>query len=253
MADQQSSILPSHLYRSSALSLLPRSAALGPAAAAPAALYDPFARFRPYTASKNVARSGVDTAAAAGGHFMVPAAVEPSKKIVMYSREFYTACTIGGMLSCGLTHTIVTPMDVVKCNMQIDPKKYTSIGQAFGLVMKEQGVKGLVKGWAPTLFGYSAQGAFKFGLYEFFKKYYADLAGEEIAHNYKTLIYLAGSASAEFFADMALCPFEAVKVRVQTKPGFANGLTDGFPKFIAAEGFGGYVGLPLCSFFLRSY
>jgi solute carrier family 25 phosphate transporter 3 len=33
-------------------------------------------------------------------------------------------------------------------------------------------------------------------------------------------------------------------VRVQTKPGFANGLTDGFLKFIAAEGFGGlYKGL----------
>lgn len=28
----------------------------------------------------------------------------------------------------------------------------------------------------------------------------------------QNLIYLAGSASAEFFADIALCPFEAVKV-----------------------------------------
>jgi hypothetical protein len=30
--------------------------------------------------------------------------------------------------------------------------------------------------------------------------------------NYGTLVYLAGSASAEFFADIALSPFEAVKV-----------------------------------------
>ena len=28
----------------------------------------------------------------------------------------------------------------------------------------------------------------------------------------QNLIYLAGSASAEFIADIALCPFEAVKV-----------------------------------------
>ena len=29
---------------------------------------------------------------------------------------------------------------------------------------------GLVKGWLPTLIGYSIQGAGKFGLYEYFKK-----------------------------------------------------------------------------------
>ena len=42
---------------------------------------------------------------------------------------------------------------------------------------------------------------------------YADMAGEELVAKYQTLIFLAGSASAEFFADMALSPFEAVKVR----------------------------------------
>jgi solute carrier family 25 phosphate transporter 3 len=30
-----------------------------------------------------------------------------------------------------------------------------------------------------------------------------------------------------------------MQVKVQTVPGFANGMLDGFPKFIAAEGFGG--------------
>lgn len=43
------------------------------------------------------------------------------------------------------------------------------------------------------------------------RRYYSDLAGEENAKAYKTLIFLAGSASAEFFADIGLCPFEAVK------------------------------------------
>lgn len=39
------------------------------------------------------------------------------------------------------------------------------------------------------------------------------MAGEELVAKYQTIIFLAGSASAEFFADMALSPFEAVKVR----------------------------------------
>ena len=43
----------------------------------------------------------------------------PSEKIKMYSPAFYAACTTGGMLSCGVTHTAVTPLDVVKCNMQV--------------------------------------------------------------------------------------------------------------------------------------
>ncbi|KAI5604402.1 hypothetical protein POPTR_001G322300v4 [Populus trichocarpa] len=170
------------------------------------------------------------------GGFVIPAPSEPGKRIEMYSPAFYAACTVGGILSCGLTHTTVTPLDLVKCNMQIDPAKYKSISSGFGVLLKEQGVRGFFRGWVPTLLGYSAQGACKFGFYEFFKKYYSDLAGPENAAKYKTLIYLAGSASAEVIADIALCPFEAVKVRVQTQPGFARGLSDGMPKFVKAEG-----------------
>lgn len=51
--------------------------------------------------------------------FVVPAPSEPGK-IAMYSPAFYAACTVGGILSCGLTHTAVTPLDLVKCNMQVD-------------------------------------------------------------------------------------------------------------------------------------
>ena len=35
--------------------------------------------------------------------------------------------------------------------------------------------------------------------------------GEENAYLYRTSLYLAASASAEFFADIALAPMEAVK------------------------------------------
>lgn len=48
------------------------------------------------------------------------------------------------------------------------------------------------------------------------------------------------SASAEVFANLALCPFEAVKVRVQAQPHFAKGLADGFPKVYRTEGFLGF-------------
>ncbi|KAB0380753.1 hypothetical protein FD755_008537 [Muntiacus reevesi] len=39
------------------------------------------------------------------------------------SVKFYALCGFGGVLSCGLTHTAVVPLDLVKCRMQVDPQK----------------------------------------------------------------------------------------------------------------------------------
>ena len=84
------------------------------------------------------------------------------------------------------------------------------------------------------------QGALKYGGYEFFKKFYADLAGEEVAKKWKTTVYLAASASAEFFADLGLCPFEAIKVRMQTTmPPFARSTFSGWSSITAKEGTSG--------------
>ena len=133
-----------------------------------------------------------------------------------HTNGFYGLCCIGGVLSCGLTHLAVTPLDVAKCNMQVDPAKYKGLIGSIKTIAAEEGSAALFKGWLPTLLGYSAQGCFKFGLYEFFKDFYSNLAGEQNAHAYRGWIYLAGSASAEVFADAALCPFEMIKVKVQT-------------------------------------
>jgi solute carrier family 25 (mitochondrial phosphate transporter), member 3 len=113
------------------------------------------------------------------------------------------------------------------------------------MIYRAEGVRGIFTGWSPTLFGYSAQGAFKYGWYEFFKKTYADAAGPEAAHKYKTGLYLAASASAEFLADIALCPFEAVKVRMQGAiPNPYTGTFHGISTITAKEGVAGlYKGL----------
>lgn len=165
--------------------------------------------------------------------------------IELYSRKYYAACTFGGLLACGLTHTFVTPLDLVKCRRQVDSKMYTGNFQAWSKIGRAEGLRGIFTGYSPTFFGYSAQGAFKYGGYEFFKKTYSDMAGEEAARKYRTALYLAASASAEFFADMALCPFEAIKVRMQTTiPPFATGTINGWNIITAKEGYSGlYKGL----------
>lgn len=54
-------------------------------------------------------------------------------------------------------------------------------------------------------------------------------------------MFLGASASAEFIADLFLCPFEAIKVRMQTTlPPYAANLREGWGKIVSKEGFGGY-------------
>lgn len=58
----------------------------------------------------------------------------------------------------------------------------------------------------------------------------------------RTAVYLAASATAEFLADVALCPWEAIKVRMQTTlPPYAHTLRGGWDKIVLKEGYGGYV------------
>jgi solute carrier family 25 phosphate transporter 3 len=123
---------------------------------------------------------------------------------------------VGGALACGLTHTAVVSLDIAKCNMQANPKEFTGLGQSIGKLYSTQGVGGVTKGWLPTFIGYHIQGLFKFGLNECFKDFYGGLVGEENAVKYRRFVWAAASGSAEFFADIGLCPFEMVKVRVQT-------------------------------------
>jgi solute carrier family 25 phosphate transporter 3 len=123
---------------------------------------------------------------------------------------------LGGILACGVTHAGITPLDVAKCNMQVNPAKYTGLSSGVKLLLAEEGANGIWKGFGPTFVGYSLQGMFKYGLYEVFKDFYMNLAGEEAAEKYKPAIWLAGSASAEVFADIALCPLEMTKVKIQT-------------------------------------
>jgi len=48
-----------------------------------------------------------------------PVILSPKEKIRMFSPAYYAACSAGGVFSCGLTHMAVTPLDLVKCNMQV--------------------------------------------------------------------------------------------------------------------------------------
>merc|ERR1712203_302282 len=170
------------------------------------------------------------------------AELEPGASCEFGSPKYYALCGFGGLLSCGITHTAVTPLDLVKCRLQVNKEKYKNLGNGFKLTFAEGGAAGLFLGWAPTAIGYSMQGICKFGFYELFKNVYGGIIGEENSYLYRTYLYLVASASAEFFADIALSPMESAKVRMQTSPvgTFPTTLRAAAPKIYAAEGLNGF-------------
>lgn len=164
------------------------------------------------------------------------------RKIQLYSPQYYAACTLGGIVACGPTHSAVTPLDLVKCRLQVDPALYRSNLAGWRTIMRSEGLAGVFTGIGATAVGYSLQGAGKYGGYEFFKHFYAtSLLGPDLAARYATGVYLAASATAECIADVLLCPFEAVKVRQQTTvPPFCRSVVQGLNKVWAAEGLRGF-------------
>jgi solute carrier family 25 phosphate transporter 3 len=157
-----------------------------------------------------------------------------------HDMKYYLKCMVGGVFACGLTHTVVTPLDLVKCRKQINPSIYKSLGSGLSTIKAEGGMKGLFLGWQPTLIGYSLQGFGKFGFYEIFKDVFKKIFGSK-ADKYKTTGFLISSACAEVIADVLLCPMESLKVRQQTsKAGaFPGEFSKGFAE-LKKEGVNGF-------------
>lgn len=155
--------------------------------------------------------------------------------------EYYKKCVLGGILACGFTHTGIVTMDLIKCKKQINPTIYKSMADGIRTIKMQEGTRGLFVGWLPTFIGYSLQGAGKYGFYEFFKDIFAKIAGPNAAE-YKVVGYALSSACAEFIADCFLCPWEAVKVRMQTSaPGtFPTTFYPAFRQIMQNEGYNGF-------------
>ncbi|KAF2148394.1 mitochondrial carrier [Myriangium duriaei CBS 260.36] len=167
---------------------------------------------------------------------VIAASPEKLSGLALYSRF-----ALAGAVCCSVTHGGLTPVDVVKTRIQLDPVTYNRgmIG-GFRQVIQNEGAGALLTGVGPTFAGYFLQGAFKFGGYEFFKQQWINQLGYETAANNRTAVYLASSATAEFFADIALCPLEATRIRLVSEPTFANGLIGGFGKILRTEGAGAF-------------
>lgn len=153
--------------------------------------------------------------------------------------SFYFKSAASGSIAACFTHFIMVPVDVVKTRIQLSPNTYASTAAAFRTILANEGLRGLALGMGPTNFGYLTQGAFKYGLYEWFKTNLPKVIGQERAERNATLLYLLAGMTAEAIADIFLTPFEAVRIRMVSQPSYASGTFSGMSKILANEGLSG--------------
>ncbi|KAI8895345.1 mitochondrial carrier family [Globomyces pollinis-pini] len=162
----------------------------------------------------------------------------PSNPEGPFNLKYFVESALSGAVCCGVTHAAITPIDVVKTRIQLEPTVFRNgMFNAFSTIVRQEGLRGLTTGMGPSVAGYIAQGWFKFGGVELFKIKAAEYVGERQAFKHQTAIYLSTAAAAEFIADIFLCPLEATRIRLVSNPQYANSIFSAMSRIVRTDGF----------------
>jgi solute carrier family 25 phosphate transporter 3 len=141
---------------------------------------------------------------------------------------------VAGGVSAAASHGLATPIDVVKTRMQADDGlRRAGPARAAAELWRREGPAALLAGLGPTVAGYGAEGALKFGLYESLKPVAAEWLHSvtTAASDDPALPYLLASVGAGAAASVVLCPMEQLRIRSVTDPAGSGGLPE-----LASEG-----------------
>lgn len=156
---------------------------------------------------------------------------------------------LAGGVCAAISHTIPTPIDVVKTRKQIDPRLLNhSFLEAGRCIMKEEGFGALWAGLGPTTFGYLLEGAIKFGVYEILKpvlKYWLSRIASKSLRltvlNSQIVTFVLSAVFSGLAASFVLCPMEVIRIRLVAEPTYSSrGWIRGGIKILKQEGLKGF-------------
>jgi hypothetical protein len=157
-----------------------------------------------------------------------------------------------GAVCSSVAHLILTPIDVVKTKVQTRPEIYNEgIVRTFKKVLREEGASTFFDGWEPTFVGFFFTGGIAFFLTEFFRRYYTSLAVStmmaqsaltEVAAtatvtSFEIPLIAASAATSGFCCCFLLAPFDAVRIRTVSDPGYADNIAGVVARMVKEEGF----------------
>mmetsp|Transcript_11093 Transcript_11093/g.17100 ORF Transcript_11093/g.17100 Transcript_11093/m.17100 type:complete len:316 (+) Transcript_11093:72-1019(+) len=146
--------------------------------------------------------------------------------LVNHDIKYHATCFIAGGFSSSI-RWVLTPLDLVKIQMQVRPlsvqaSQNNGVTATLRAIYLNEGLSGLFRGLSPTILASFVQTSCKYGLYEIFKdcvaKGISGITGdseESVRRMHRAEICVTSAAMAETVADIAMCPFEMLKVQIQ--------------------------------------
>ncbi|KAJ1630746.1 mitochondrial carrier domain-containing protein, partial [Pavlovales sp. CCMP2436] len=148
----------------------------------------------------------------------------------------YALFAVSGAAGCCFTHTLVTPLDVVKTRMQTSPAQYSGgLVAASRTIIDNEGWTMLFAGLQATIAGYSWYGMTVYPGYEFFSRLFEQTAGSAATSLHAPIVIFSG-ASATVLACIGVCPMEAARIRAVAQPDYAPGLPAMLRRIAAEDG-----------------
>jgi solute carrier family 25 (mitochondrial phosphate transporter), member 3 len=158
-----------------------------------------------------------------------------------HDAQYYISCYFAGGLSSSI-RWVLSPLELIKTRLQtssavastiLSPNyvsstaiiaptiKNNTMTSTFVSIYAQEGMTGLFRGVGPTAVAYWLQTSTKYSLYETIKDQLSSKTSEKVENNTlsswnRGLIYVTAAASAEAIADIFMCPFEMLKVKMQT-------------------------------------
>ena len=147
-----------------------------------------------------------------------------------------------------LTHSLTTPLDVLRTKMQLEPDAYPTTLDGLRKIVKEDGPSMLLQGLGATAAGYFMHGALKYASYEQLRLLIVYAGGIAEGAPVPAGYYVLAAIGSEVVASTALCPLEAVRIRMVSDRSFAGNFWAGLTKLMHEGVYGMYKGwLPLIS------
>ncbi|PIO30818.1 hypothetical protein AB205_0141100 [Aquarana catesbeiana] len=132
-----------------------------------------------------------------------------------------------------LTLSVTNPIWVTKTRLVlqydagVDPSKrqYRGMFHALAKIYRQEGIRGLYKGFVPGLFG-TSHGALQFMAYEELKREYNKHLNRPSDTKLNTMEYIAMAALSKIFAVAATYPYQVVRARLQDQHNRYSGVID---------------------------